>query len=56
MEGYFVKYSGAIRFDNNFNFGIYVYENEEDPTDLGLALINELDGTVIFTTFEDDGE
>ena len=55
MEGYFIKFSGAMRFTNELNFGIYVYENEEDPTDAVLVLVNEVDGTVIFSS-ADDGE
>ncbi len=55
MEGYFVKFSGAIRFTDEDNFGIYVYENIEDPTDGVLVLVNEVDGTVIYSS-ADDGE
>lgn len=50
MENYILMYSGAIRFDEEMNFGIYVYVNEEDPTDIVPVVKYEKTGTVIYPT------
>lgn len=55
MEGYFVKFSGGLRFTDEMNFGLYIYENEEDPTDNVIVLINAATGDVIYNS-ADDGE
>ena len=48
MEGYILIYSGAIRFTDELNFGIYVYVNEEDPTDIVPVVKYEKTGDVIY--------
>lgn len=48
MEGYVIKFSGAIRFTDEINIGIYIYENTEDPTDIQLVIVNEVNGEVIY--------
>jgi len=46
--GWKILYSGAIRFNDDYNFGVYVIQNPEDITEIELVIINENTGEGIY--------
>lgn len=48
MDGYSIKFTGAIRFTDTINIGIYVFEKITDPTDIKIVIKNEVSGAVIY--------